>query len=148
MAGKFTAFLAEFDDRHLILVTALFAIGFLNLPFDRQTMAIPAGNVIRILAETRLETVDDILQNLVQRMADMQVAIGVGRAIMENEFLRPLAMLAELTKKVHFHPACQNLWLFLGQPGPHRKIGLWQENGGFKIACHGGFSPVVSGRWF
>jgi hypothetical protein len=44
--GKGAAFAAEFDDRHLVLVAALGAVFLLDLPFDRQAVAIPAGHVV------------------------------------------------------------------------------------------------------
>jgi hypothetical protein len=51
MFGIGPAFGAEIRDRHLILVQLLLAIGFLDLPLDRQAVAVPARNVRRVLAE-------------------------------------------------------------------------------------------------
>jgi hypothetical protein len=53
--GKLAAFAAELDDRTASLSLALGAILLLDLPFDRQAMAVPARNVRRILAEHLLE---------------------------------------------------------------------------------------------
>ena len=41
------AFGAEFVDRHRVLVLALGAVLLLDLPFDRQAMAVPARHVVR-----------------------------------------------------------------------------------------------------
>ena len=46
MFGEGTAFLAEFNDGDFILVFALGAVLFLDLPFNRQTVAIPAGDIV------------------------------------------------------------------------------------------------------
>ena len=60
MGGEITAFLPKLDNRDFVLVLALLAVVFLDLPFDGQAVTIPAGHIIGILAETRLKTVDDI----------------------------------------------------------------------------------------
>jgi hypothetical protein len=82
---------AELLDRHLVLVELLLAVLLLDLPFDRQAVAVPAGHVGRVLAQQRLGADDHVLQHLVQRMADVDVAVGVGRAVVEDEFLAALA---------------------------------------------------------
>ncbi|MNT62450.1 hypothetical protein D3C72_2001720 [compost metagenome] len=47
---KFTTFLAEFVDCNFVLVLALCAVLFLDLPLDRQAVAIPARHIIRVEA--------------------------------------------------------------------------------------------------
>ena len=76
------AFGAEFGGRDFVLVQLLLAILLLDLPFDRQAVAIPARHVRRVLAQQVLGAAHHVLQDMVERMADMHVAIGVGRAIM------------------------------------------------------------------
>src|SRR3546814_14480366 len=51
--GIGAAFGAELGDGHLILVLLLRAIGFLDLPFDRPAVAIPAGHVRPVPAPQR-----------------------------------------------------------------------------------------------
>ena len=85
------AFLTELDHRRRIFqIGLLLALGavvlFLDLPFDRQAVAIPARNVVGIKA-THLERAGDhIFEDLVERVADMDVAIGIGRAVMQHIF--------------------------------------------------------------
>ena len=81
VGGKIPAFLTEFLNRNLILILALLAILlFFDLPFDRQTVTVPAGNIISILAKHRLRAVDHIFQDFIQRVANMKLAIcRVGR---------------------------------------------------------------------
>ena len=59
-----------------------------NLEFDGQTVAIPAGNVRRAEAAQGLVFDDDVLENLVQRGADVDIAVGKGRAVVQDEFFR------------------------------------------------------------
>ena len=52
---------------------------------DRQSMAIPSRDVVDALSLRELKTTENILQYLIKGMANVQIAIGVGRAIMEGE---------------------------------------------------------------
>ena len=64
------------------------AVLLLDLPLDRQAVAVPAGDVVGVVAGHLARAVDDVLVDLVQRGADMDVAVRVGRAVMQDE-LRP-----------------------------------------------------------
>ena len=69
-------------------------------------------------------------------MADMEVAVGVGRAVMQDELGPALALGAQALEQVHVGPALQQLRLLLGQAGAHGEVGLGQENAGFIVGCH------------
>ena len=89
--GEGAAFAAELDDRHLVLVLALGAVLLLDLPLDRQAVAVPARHVVGVVAEHLLRAHDDVLEDLVERRADVDVAVGVGRAVVEDEARLALA---------------------------------------------------------
>ena len=127
--GIGAAFGAEFLRRDLVLVELLLAVLLLNLPLDRQAVAIPAGHIRRILAQQALRAHHHVLEDVVQRMADVHVAIGIGRAIVEHELLTPGTRLAQLLVQPAFNPARQNTGLLLGQARLHGEIGLRQEDG-------------------
>ena len=113
--GELAALVAELVDRHLVLVPALGAVLLLDLPLDRQAVAVPARHVVGIVAE-HLRFDDEILEDLVERVADMDVAVGVGRAVMQHELraaLRPF--WRRLLVEVHVVPALQQSRLALGQ---------------------------------
>ncbi len=103
-------------------------------------MAIPAGHIGRILAQQRLRAADRVLEHMVERMAHVDVAIGVGRAVMKDEFLAPRAGFAQLLVELLLLPAREDTRLLLRQPGLHGEIGLRQEDGISVIARfgHGG----------
>jgi hypothetical protein len=84
-----TAFLAEVDHVDLVLVEPLGAVLLLDLPFDGQAVAVPAGDVAGVLPHHLLGADDHVLQDLVQRVPDVEVAVGVGRAVVEREALAP-----------------------------------------------------------
>jgi hypothetical protein len=54
---------------------------------DRQPMAVPTRHVPHSLPATQLHATDDILQNLVERMSDMEVAVRIGWTIVQDEWL-------------------------------------------------------------
>ena len=62
-----------------------------DFELNRQPVAIPAGNVGRAFAAQGLILDDDVLENLVQRGADVDVAVGERRAVVQDEFLRARA---------------------------------------------------------
>ena len=137
--GKIPAFLAEFHDRHFVLVTSRGPVFFLDLPFDRQAVTIPARHVIGILAQHLLRPVDDVLQDLVQGMTDMQIAVRVGRAVMEDKLLAPRRLFAQAPVQVHFLPTREDTGFALGQLATHFELGLRQEDGGFIVCRHNSF---------
>ena len=131
MFGVGAAFPAEGDDGlrirevglHLALASVEF---FLDLPFDRQPVTVPAGHVVGFPARHLMRTDDNVLQRLVQRRADVDIAVGVRRPVVKNEFGAALAALAQLRIQILARPARQNFRLLLRQTPAHRKIRLRQ----------------------
>ena len=80
LGGVLTAKLAHLQLGDLILLgpQVLF-----HLQLDRQAMAIPAWHVRGMKALHALDLEDEVLENLVEGMADMDMAIGVGRAVVQ-----------------------------------------------------------------
>ena len=134
--GELSALLAELDDRHRVLVLAGLAVGFLYLPFDGQAMAVPAGDVIGIAAAHLFGPRNHVLEDLVQGMADVQVTVGIGRAVVEDKLVAALGLLAVAAVDVELLPVLQGLGLALGQPRLHGKVGAGQEDGRLVIDAH------------
>ncbi len=129
--GIGAAFPAELDHRRRLgkvrLRLALRAVVlFLDLPLDRQAVAVPARHVVRVVAAHLEGARDHVLQHLVQRMPDMDVAVGVGRAVMQHEFFAAGRVLAQPLVHAHVLPALDDDRLLFGQPGAHREIRLRQ----------------------
>ena len=145
VGGEFPAFAAEFVDRHLVLVLAPGAVLLLDLPLDRQSVAVPAGNIVAVVAAHLEGTGDDVLEDLVQRMADMDVAVGIGWTVMQHVFRPAAGGFAQFPVEVEFLPAADKVRFHLGQPGPHRKIGLRQKERLGIIGFFGRFGHDLSG---
>src|SRR3546814_3068971 len=87
----------------------------LDLPLDRQAVAVPAGDVGRVLALQRLGADDHVFQDMVERVADVHVAIGVGRAVVEDELRAVLAAFANLPFEIALEPTREDRRLLLRQ---------------------------------
>ena len=143
--GESAAFAAEFDDRNVVLVLALRAVFLLDLPFDRKAVAVPARHIVRVEAEHPLRADHQILQDLVERVPDMDVAVGIGRAIVQHEAGTAFLDLTQALVEFGFLPPLEELRLTLGQTRAHREIGLGKEkrlgiiaSGGLCLVGHGG----------
>ena len=123
--GKFAAFLTEFNNRHVVLVAALGAVLLFDLPFNRQAMAVPSGDIAGVFAHHLLRAHNHIFQDFVERVADVQMPVRIRRAIVQGKG-RAACFGPQLAVNVHFGPTVQPLGLALGQSGAHREIGAWQ----------------------
>ncbi len=65
-----------------------------NFLFDGQTVTVPARHVRRAMSGHGLVAVDRILQGFIQGRADMHVAIGERRSVVQDENLGALCALA------------------------------------------------------
>jgi len=134
--GELAAFGAELDERHVILVLAGLAVFLLDLPLDGQAVAVPAGDIVGVEALHLAEADDDVLQDLVDGVADVDVAVGIGRAVVQHELLAALGAGAQLAEQVHLGPALQQLGLLGRQAAAHGEVGARQKDGRFVIAGH------------
>ena len=134
MLGVGPTFLPERDHRLRVakvwLGETLGAVMLLlDLPFNRQPVAIPTGYIIAVPPQHLLRAHDQIFQRLVERGADMDVAVGVGRPVVQHEFRPSRRRLAQLPVNVLSRPARQNFRLLLRQAATHRKIRFGQIKG-------------------
>jgi hypothetical protein len=116
----FAAEPADLDEAHLGLRLA--ADLLLDLELDRQAVRVPARPVRRAEAGHRLVLDDDVLEDLVERVADVDGAVGVRRPVVEQEQRRTLAAREHALVEVFALPDRQHAGLALGQVGPHREV--------------------------
>jgi len=112
---------AQFDGIHGLLGRPFLAE---DAEFDGQTVGIPARDVGCAVASHPLVLGDEIFQDLVEGCADVDVGIGVGRAVVQDEKGAFRRLGHELPVKVHFGPHLQEARFPFGQVGPHWEIGL------------------------
>ena len=73
--------LEDRGDRHLELFAAQLLV---DLDLDGQAVAVVAGNVGRVESGHGLRLDDEVLQALVEGVAEVDGAVGVGRAVVEQ----------------------------------------------------------------
>ena len=121
---------AEGDRRHLPLLGAQAAV---HLQLDGQAVAVPAGHVGRVVARHRPAAHHDVLEDLVEGGAEVDVAVRVGRTVVEDEGGPPLARGADLGVEPVGLPLLQAARLGLGQVGFHGELGTREIEGGSEI---------------
>ena len=87
--------------------------------FDGHAVGIPAGDVGGVIALGVFVFDDDVLQDLVQGMAHVDLAVGVGRSVVEDELLVACMELLFFSIDIIFIPEIQEIRFPFGQPCPH-----------------------------
>ena len=105
------------------------AVQFLDLMLDRQSVAVPAGHVGRVEPGQRFRTDDDVFQNLVDRVADVDVPVGIGRPVMQHKARATLRYGTDLLVELLRLPVGHPLRLTFGQVTPHGERGISQIQG-------------------
>ena len=95
----------------------------LHLQFDRQPMAVPSRGVRGIKPAHPLAFEDDVLEDLVERMPYVNMAICVRRAIVQHVGRLSGCSRREFPIQVRLFPAIENFQFFLGEIGLHGEIG-------------------------
>ena len=97
LGGVFAALRAECRGVELV---ADLAVLLLDRVLDRQAVAVPARHVGRVEAGQQLRLDHHVLEDLVDRVADVDRAVGVRRAVVQHERRAALRVLADLRIQV------------------------------------------------
>ena len=103
---------------------------------DRLAVAVPAGHVGSAETAHRLVAVDDVLRNLVLRVAKMNGAVRVRGAVVQDEGHSVLVLLLQLLVYVILFPLREALGLVFREIAPHREVGSRQVHRFLVIARH------------
>ena len=101
----------------------------LDRVLDRQAVAIPAGHETGVEAGQLARLDDHVFQDVVGRVAHVQHAIGVGRAVVQHEQRRAAARDAQALVQAAVVPVLDPARLALGQVAAHRKRRVGQVEG-------------------
>ena len=130
LARQFLRFLADHQRRQPLVLLD-------DLELDGQSVAIPAGDVGRAETGHGLGLDDHVLENLVERRAHVNVAVGEGRAVVQDEERRAGARALNLPVKVGFLPVFEEFRFAGDQIRLHGKIGPGQVERFFVTGAHG-----------
>ena len=104
-------------------------------------MAVPARHIGRVEARQRFAADDDVFQDFIDRMTDVDVAVGIGRAVVQDEFGAAGGNFAQLLITFFVLPLLHPCRLALGQIAAHGEGGF-VEVYGFGIVGHVGLGMV------
>ena len=130
--GELVADLAQLQLGDLALAHQLLH----GLQFDGQAVGVVAGHIRRLETAHVLVANDDVLDDLVQGGAHVDVAVGVGRAVVQHIAGLALVVLDQFLVQMVGVPLLEHLRLFFGQTRPHVKQGLGQVDRAVVILWH------------
>ena len=114
-----------------------------HLVLDRHPVTVPSGHERRAISEHRARAHDEVLQNFVERGAEMHAAVGIRRPVVQHPRLRIFARLHQARVEVEIVPMLEHLRLPLGQIRLHRKVGFGKFQGRFVIGLSHTFFQVL-----
>ena len=103
---------------------------------DRETVAVPTRHVRRAETAHGLVTQDGVLEELVERGADVDVAVGEGRTVVEDEGGLAGGTGLDLAVETVALPMGDADGFAFGQAGPHREVGDGQVEGILELFGH------------
>ncbi len=115
--------------------------GHLDHVLDGLAVAVPTGHVGREITALRMAFVHEVLDDLVEGMPDMDGAVGVRGAVMQDERLAVLVLLEHCFVDVLLLPFLQALRLGRGQVAAHREIRLREIHRVLVRVRHGNSLP-------
>ena len=121
--GIFAAQFAEFVGRHIP------AVQFFNHDFDGQAVAVPAGHIRRIETGQRFAADDDVFQDFIDGVTDMDVAVGIRRAVVQDEFRTAGGFFAQFLVAFLFLPLFDPAGFAFGEVAAHGERGFVQVDG-------------------
>ena len=111
----------------------ILAVFFLDLNFDRHAVTIPARHIGRIETRQGLAFDNDVFKNFIQRVADVNIAIRIGRAVVQNKLGPAFARFADALIELAVLPLRDPARLTLGEIALHREGGVRQVQSFFII---------------
>ncbi len=139
-------FSTKLANRRRVQIFLLIAQLLYYLVLDWQSMAIPTWHVGHMKTRHRSRLHDDVFQNLVQSMADMDAAVGIGGAIVQHILGAPLAGFLDLSVEPLVFPPNQHIRFPLRQIRLHGEIGPRQVERGFVIHIFSSYEAVSPQR--
>ncbi len=120
----------ELERRHLVFLHAEILF---YLFLDRQPMAVPAWNVRGVIALHRAHANDEVLEQLIDDVPEVDVAIRVWGAVVEHVTRRAGAGFANAPVESHRLPRLEARWFTDGQVALLGELGFRKVDGRFQV---------------
>ena len=114
---------------------------FASLEFRGKTMRIPTGHIRSLESRHIAMTHNDILKRFIQSRTEMNITVGIRRAVMQNEHGLTLVLLHQLLVDSILLPLLQHRGLALRESCLHRKFCFREIQRLFVILGHVIYSP-------
>ncbi len=108
-----------------------------RLALDRQPVHVPSGDEVGPAPVEQVDLHEGVLEDAVQEVPHVQVAVGIRRPVVEDERRIPGVGGEPAPVDVVFLPPADPVGLAFGEFGPHREVGFGQVEGA---------AVVVAGR--
>lgn len=144
MLGVFAAGFSEFDDGGVdLLFFELFHDGL----FDGEAVVVVAGDIGGAFAHHGLAFDDEVFEDFVEGGADVDRAVGVGGAVVEDVDGGVLAVLLDEVVDTDFVPVFLHLGLSFDEVGLHgdAEFRVGEVQGVLEVHGEGGSLPVRVG---
>src|SRR5438105_10147922 len=109
-----------------------------------MAVAVPTWHIRRAVAAQCFVFDDDVLENLVERVADVDVAVGERRAIVQDKFFGTGARGLDFIVELFFLPLFQTPGFTRDEVGLHREVRPRQVQGVFVVHRHSQGRRTVS----
>mmetsp|Transcript_21132 Transcript_21132/g.35444 ORF Transcript_21132/g.35444 Transcript_21132/m.35444 type:complete len:358 (-) Transcript_21132:217-1290(-) len=127
LLGELGCLLSQLDGRERLAV--LRRHGLQHLQLDGQPVAVPPGHVAHLAPLQHLIAVNEVLEDLVEGVTDVQVAVSVWGAVVQNEGLVRVFLRQPLINLL-IRPKLLQLWLFHHRIRAHVKLRYGQVHRG------------------
>ena len=134
--GEGATFAAEIHHVNVVFVQAFGAVLLLDLPFNRQAVAIPARHIAGVFAHHLLAADNHVFQHFIQRVADVQMAVGVRGSVVQGKG-HPSRFLTQTMIDADLFPMGQPVRFAGRQACAHREIGFGQKHSVAVVGCSG-----------
>src|SRR5690606_21249574 len=131
--GILATFIAEGARIHFLPDLADF---LLDLVLNRQAVAIPARHIGGIEAAQGARLDDHVLEYLVDRVTDMDIAVRIRRAIVQDKLVAAGKLLANTLVQLALLPGLDARRLLLGKARLHRETGFGKIQCCLVISAH------------
>ena len=124
LLGVLAAGVADLERVHLQLFAAE---SFIDFDFDGQAVAVPAGDVGRIEAGHGAGLDDEVLEALVEGVAEMDGAVGVGWAVVQDVGGRARRAISESGRRCECSASVRASWARSAAGWPSWGNRLWAD---------------------
>ena len=114
----------------------VFAVQLFDFALDRHAVAVPARHVRGVKTRQHFALDDDVLENLIDRVPEVNITVRIRRAIVQDEFRSPLRSGADCFVHLFLLPLAHPVRLALGKIAAHRERRIGEIQG-FLVISHG-----------